>query len=62
MNTKENCQEDITPPQQTREKELHFEMQDKEYLSSSNKNLEEHFENELNPWRAIMKKLSKHAR
>ena len=31
-------------------KELHFKMQDKEYLSSSEKNLDEHFEKELNPW------------
>ena len=30
-------------------KELHFKMQDKEYLSSSEKNLDEHFEKELNP-------------
>ena len=40
---------DITPPQKMRQKEVHFGMQDEEYLSSSNKYLEEHFENELNP-------------
>ena len=38
-----------TPFEKIRENELHFEMQKEEYLSSSNKNLDEHFENELNP-------------
>ena len=40
---------DILPPQKIREKGLNFEMQDEEYLSSSEKNLDEHFEKELNP-------------
>ena len=38
---------DITPSQNIREKELHFKMQDGEYLRS-NKNLDEDFEDELN--------------
>ena len=50
----EIIENDIIPPQMIRLKELHFEMQDKEYLSSSEKNLEERFKNELNPWWAIM--------
>ena len=37
----------IIPPQRIKEEELHFEMQEKGYLRFSNKNLEEHFENEL---------------
>ena len=41
---------DIIPAPMIRLKELHFKMQDKEYLSSSEKNLDEHFENELNHW------------
>ena len=45
---------DITPPQMIRWKELHFGMQDEEYLSSSEKNLDEHLEKELNPWWTIM--------
>ena len=45
---------DITPPQKIRLKELHFKMEDEEYLSSSEKNLDEHFEKELNPWWTIM--------
>ena len=40
---------DITPPQKIREKELHFGMQDEEYLSSSEKNLDENFEKKLHP-------------
>ena len=40
---------EITPPQKIREKGLKFEMQDEEYLSYSEKNLDEHFEKELNP-------------
>ena len=40
---------DITPPQKIKEKGLNFEMQDEEYLSSSEKSLDEHFEKELNP-------------
>ena len=40
---------DIPPPQKIREKGLDFVMQDEEYLSSSKKNLDEHFEKELNP-------------
>ena len=46
----------ITPSQKIREKEFHLEMQDKEYLRSSNKNLEEHFEKELTPWRTSVYK------
>ena len=49
-----NCQNDITPPQKIRLKELHFGMQDEECLSSSEKNLDERFEKELNPWWTIM--------
>ena len=45
---------DIRPPQKIMYKELHFEMQDEEYLTSSEKNLDEHFEKELNPWWTIM--------
>ena len=45
---------DIAPPQMIRQKELHFRMQEEEYLSSSEKNLNEHFEKELNPWWTIM--------
>ena len=45
---------DITPSQKIRYKELHFGMQDEEYLSSSEKNLDEHFEKELNLWWTIM--------
>ena len=37
--------------------ELYFGMQDEEYLSSSEKNIDEHFEKELNPWWAIMQSL-----
>ena len=40
---------DITPPRKIREKGLNFEMQDEEYLRPSEKNLDEHFEKELNP-------------
>ena len=40
---------DITPPEKIKEKELHFGMQDEECLSSFEKNLNEHFEKELNP-------------
>ena len=36
-------------------------MQDEEYMSSSEKNLDERFEKELNPWWATMKKLSKNS-
>ena len=39
----------ITPPQKIKEEELHFEMQDKEYLRYYHKNLEEYFEKELHP-------------
>ena len=46
---KEIVKNDITPPQKIRLIELHFGMHDEECLISSNKNLEEHFENELNP-------------
>ena len=39
---------------------MHFGMQDKEYLSSSEKNLDEHSKNELNhddpPWRTPVTK------
>ena len=45
---------DIGPPQMIWYKELHFGMQDEEYLSSFEKNLDEHFEKELNPWWTIM--------
>ena len=45
---------DITPSEKIREKELHFKMQEEEYLSS-NKNVDEDFEDELNddepPWK-----------
>ena len=37
----------IIPPQRIKEEQLHIEMQEKGYLRFSNKNLEEHFENEL---------------
>ena len=40
---------DIRPPQKIGEKELHFGMQDEEYLSTYEKNLNEHFEKELDP-------------
>ena len=40
---------DITPPQKIGQKEQHFEMQEEEYLNFSEKNLDEHFEKELNP-------------
>ena len=43
-------------------KELHFEMQDKEYLSSSEKSLDEHFEKELNPWWTTMLSLHEELR
>ena len=46
---REIIKNDITPPQMIREKGLNFEMQDEEYLNSSEKNLDEHFEKELNP-------------
>ena len=39
---------DITPPQKIRYKELHFGMQDEEYLNSE-RNLEEQLKNEKNP-------------
>ena len=39
----------ITPPQEILQKELHFGMQDEECLNSFEKNLDEHFEKELNP-------------
>ena len=44
---REIVKNDITPPQNIREKGLNFEMQDEEYLSSSEKNLDEHFEKEI---------------
>ena len=34
--------------------QLHSGLQDEENLSSSEKNLNEHFEKELNPWWTIM--------
>ena len=48
---KEIVKNDITPPQKIRLKELHFGMQDEECLSS-NKDLDEDLENELNPDKA----------
>ena len=36
---REIVKSDITPPQKTREKELHFGMQDEEYLNSSKLNM-----------------------
>ena len=51
---KEIVKSDITPPQKIRYKELHFGMQDEEYLSSSEKNIDEHLEKELNPLWTIM--------
>ena len=41
---------DIIPPPMIRKKELHSELHDEECLNSSEKNLDEHFEKELNPW------------
>ena len=38
-------------------KELHFKMQDKEYLSSFEKNLNEHLKKELFPWWTIMQNI-----
>ena len=38
-----------TTNEMIRLKELHFKMQDKKYLSSSEKNLDENFEKEINP-------------
>ena len=52
--TKENCQEWYKTTSKDNEEELHFGMHDKERLSSSNKNLEEHIENKLIPWWTIM--------
>ena len=37
-------------------------MQDEEYLSSSEKNLDEHFEKELNPWWTTMLSLHEELR
>ena len=34
--------------------QMHSGLQDEENLSSSEKNLNEHFEKELNPWWAVM--------
>ena len=45
---REIIKNDITPPENIREKELHF-VQDEESLRSFGKNLDEHFEKELNP-------------
>ena len=45
---------DIIPAPMIRLKELHFKMQDKEYLSSSEKNIDELFKKELNPWWTTM--------
>ena len=44
----ENCQEWYNTISKEKVGELHFGMQDEEYLSFSKNNLEEHFENELN--------------
>ena len=46
---REIVRNDITPPQKIRYKELHSGFQDEEYLSSFEKNLDEHFENDLSP-------------
>ena len=46
---REIIKNDITPPQKICVKELHSGLQDEENLSSSEKNLNEHFEKELNP-------------
>ena len=45
---------DITPSEKVREKELHFKMQEEEYLSS-NKNLDEDFKDELKWWWTTMR-------
>ena len=37
-----------------RKKEMHSRLQDEEYMGSSEKNLDEHFEKELNPLWTIM--------
>ena len=44
----------IIPPSIIRKKELHSGLQYEEYLISLEKNLDEHFEKELNPWWTIM--------
>ena len=50
MKHERNCQIDITPPENIRQKELHSELHEEEYLNFSEKNLDECFEKELNPW------------
>ena len=65
MKQEGNCQNDIIPPKRWDVKELHFGMQDEEYLSSSKKNLDESFEKEFKslmnhhvepPWRTPVTK------
>ena len=45
---------DIIPPSMIRKKELHSGLHEEEYLSSLEKNVDEHFETELKPWSTIM--------
>ena len=46
---REIIKNDITPPQKICVKELHSGLQDEESLNSSEKNLDERLEKELNP-------------
>ena len=49
-----NCQEWDNTISKDKVGELHFGMQDEECLNSYEKNLDEYFEKELNPWWTIM--------
>ena len=53
---------DITPPQKICVKELPSWLQDEENLSSSEKNLDEHFKKELNSCRTTMLSLHEELR
>ena len=50
-----NCQEIHNTISTDKGEQLHSGLQDEENLSSSEKNLDEHFEKELNHWWTIMK-------
>ena len=53
---------DIIPPSMIRKKELHSGLHEEEYLSSLEKNVDEHFETELKPWSTIMLSLHEELR
>ena len=45
---------DIIPSQEDKKEQMHSRLQEEECLSSSEKNVDEHFEKELNPLWTIM--------